>query len=1233
MADFGLNIAHRITENVARTWNPALPRDLRVLVPVHVDALVVREAGGDWADCRLRDPSPDAPEADSAQRLPPPFANLDGGRAPGVYLHWALPDALARVGGATTPEVPSAPDRWLVLRLAPSADDPSRRQVRGWVLRGGGAGFAPTPLEAWVEPGADGGRLTALGSGDPAWAAYYDNAANRLAFYDDLDGVPRGPVGYVVCGWYADPAADPLHPASTRRELAAILDRLAWSVAGYDLGKADEKSRDRHDAVAGQALPIRETVLSETLRTVMEERPDYLEAGRLERLRDPIPNQCLFHGSAVDLAWPRPDDGEREVGGPPPAADIRVVFGTSGPDAFGALVAAETGIPEQARLVAALALGGLHELEEPDGRARVDDRLHAAGFAALDLDPPTTERIWQSPAQGYQVPKAPTVSKPPRPGVRVGPTGVKTAEIKAKFAVTPTPKVVAGDRFQMKPPVAARPAPEAGRYVDVQRAAPRFFTPADPVLLVQGGERAFKHNGDHRLDGEGKLRCRVTGTTVDEIATYLEDGARYGVRGEDLLVGNVASGAVPPECQEMLEELAVLDPGSALPIAVRARLSARAENPRAFPMNRIAALDARVAPGIARARVDAQAAIATVRAEQTAWWATWHPAVDPGPLLAHSGLRGTLPSPIAVRPPHRPWVPLHADWELEYLPSPGRARDWTSGEVDFEPANRDAGKPRTIAGRALLSGGLATSVALTLQRVTEQAARAGGTEPAPVRTPTSFPSEAARRALRFLAESAGERVDEQALGDLSEALASMDVLAGALEHFHHKLRGEAPLPPAAAVAPPEGFTGLRAGFVRLNRLRLVDAFGQYVDLVTPDALLSPVVFSESMALPDEARVAACPPRLTGAARMHFRFLQAGGRADADAGSGPVCGWLLPDHLDRACEVFDAAGEALGQARRDLEAGVLWENAPGRPSTVGGRPRDAIPHPDVAAMMQAIVDRGPGDLAADRETALDALLRVIDSTLWSVDPFGHIGEEHLALLIGHPIAVVRAELRLELREPVQDATLDVTRIPVRLGSLSHWQDGLMGYFVDGDWHSLRPTHAAAARLARPAPAQGFLGPVGDVPAYAADFAADVDAPASSVANPYVHEDGLLWVVPNVTHRLTLLLEPHCVVHATAGLLPRKEIGLRREWIAPPLRKIAPTFRFGPVLRDPQQIRMPVAADLGGGWTWTHRADVDQWLEEDVVHATHEALLPPDPAVAQEGWLKMKPEAPPEEEGNG
>jgi hypothetical protein len=113
-------------------------------------------------------------------------------------------------------------------------------------------------------------------------------------------------------------------------------------------------------------------------------------------------------------------------------------------------------------------------------------------------------------------------------------------------------------------------------------------------------------------------------------------------------------------------------------------------------------------------------------------------------------------------------------------------------------------------------------------------------------------------------------------------------------------------------------------------------------------------------------------------------------------------------------------------------------------------------------------------------------------------------------------------------------------------------------------------------------------------------------------------------PNQNVDLTLLMEPHTAVHATTGLLPQKEIGLRREWTADALGALSPTFRFGPLLVDPQRIRMPIATDIRGTWSWDYRADAGTWAEVPITNATQDALLPPDPPSGTEGWMRLRPQ---------
>jgi hypothetical protein len=175
--------------------------------------------------------------------------------------------------------------------------------------------------------------------------------------------------------------------------------------------------------------------------------------------------------------------------------------------------------------------------------------------------------------------------------------------------------------------------------------------------------------------------------------------------------------------------------------------------------------------------------------------------------------------------------------------------------------------------------------------------------------------------------------------------------------------------------------------------------------------------------------------------------------------------------------------------------------------------------------------------------------------------------------------------------------------------------------------VHPAGSDAATLARRVgPGQGYLGPAPQVAAFHQSFAADLQPghdPASPVTHPYLAKDSTIMVWPGQPVSLTVLVVPHAVLHATSGLLPRKDLGVRRQWVADGLARLAPTFRFGPVLVDPGTIRMPVAADLAGTWSWNHRTDVSSWLDQPVVNATEDPHLSATVAVAEEGWLTLHP----------
>lgn len=1311
-------VSHTLTPQVAKTWYLALPRTPRVMVPVHAEALVVRQGSNrPWARCGMQPPPADAEgPVDVSELLHPPFTDLEDPRPPGVYLHWALPDALThgsqkvttKPGGEQVTEIvfPAVPDRWLVLRLHPSQKVENRRTVRGWVLQAHDADPQPHDLDAWTEPGAHLTQrqpMTALGHGDASWSAYYDNVVNRMAFYDHLEDVPAGPIAYLVCGWYSDPTLDPLGDAqiNSLADFEAKLAELRWSLPEKDLQKAAQKS-------SGYILAAEKSGLETRLPPAMQQRyssafefrpfkmadepgttpdgPPYLTNGAW------WPECTIYHGAVVGIGWPGigwegNEEGtlSGEEGGAPAASDIKVAFGNTLAEGLAALVGEINSSVKDARILEAFQQGLLHELNEPDGRARVDSQLHAGAFGSLPGGV-ETERVWR-PASGTPPPpsrvgsaikagvferneRATTVKQSPKaPKFAREETTTHRKEVQAAVFQSPSVwkevKVESGGLGKILREVAPRLEEPyvPGRWENVARALPRFFFPKDPVVLLQGLKRSFQFGHDGRFAADGTLQCRLTGTCAKEYVEWQKDIAWPPIYPEDILDRGVENGSVPPECEELLGEVALLDPGSSVPIVESGTtgiifddsMDAKAAVKSDATANQQAAYQS-------GPFVKAQA-VQRLMVHQTSWWATRDPRVDHSPLVSKSGFGGLLPSPVAFTPPSAPWSPVHVEWRIEYVASPGGHSDWQLGEADYNeavPQLPSAGAQGVVfEGRSVLSAGANLALAQAVRRAVEQVAVAGGSCKMPfdkgvIEAASEVSSQVLKSIKDFYVEGgpSAADVDRSALEDVATALESMDLLSAGLDDLNTRLRGglagDGEKKPPAGDPVPSPFHVLRSGFMRVLRLRLVDCFGQYVDLAGSGghkpADPAQIIRTEPLDVTTRPDLLALPPRFTSPARLWLRYMDAAGStqearlgSDTTSGVSPVCGYLMPNHIDSALLFYAADGSDIGVVRTNESGVVAWEDAPGRPSTVGQSPLLAAPNKFLGGIGEGLVEWGVADagLLAGHDTALDALMRVIDSTLWSVDPFGHQGEEHLALLLGHPVVVMRAVVRLEVDEPVDPQTAALQRVPVRLGSLTHWQDGLFGFFVNDDYKRLYCAPAAAKLAREVGPGRGFLQQVTAVPAFYNSFGNDIDAQGDAggapVSHPYVDTSGVLYLQPNQEVRLTLLVEPLTRVHATSGILPRKDIGMRREWVNDALSRLSPTFRFGPVLIDPQRIRMPVPHDLNGTWSWDHRTSVTTWANSPVVHATHDALLAPDPPRGSEGWLRLTP--PSEEEQTG
>ncbi|HVE77347.1 MAG TPA: hypothetical protein VNA89_00670 [Gemmatimonadaceae bacterium] len=1305
LAATNLRLAHGLAPALIRTWDPRAWRGQRLLVPIIVEALVVtdKNAAGPWARVQF-DPKigPNTPSGVLAE--PAPFEEYRG-RTVGVHLHWALPDGLTRgtqvrrpsAAPAATPAAagsgekrepppaestsfPLVPDRWLVVRFYPGVGAQAKREMAAWVIESESERPVRrvTPVGKWQEDRTRRGprTLTAVGKGDPAYAAYYDNVQNVLGFYDDLAGVPTGPLTYLVMGWYSSASDDPLFAPETRDAWAERLRELGWSLGDATPGRLDAAAAAARDRLVALGLTTEfqtrrrqeDPTVSELMRRKSERtgataaatpvagvggvRIDPAIAALGTISADTIftkqslftmywPRQLLCHGMVYDIAWNR-NGGQYNTAesGPPAAKSVGVAVGNTNVEAMSALLANRGQTPDLEKVYAAFHSGLLAELDEPDGLSRLEAMLHSDDFASTPGGF-VTETI----AEG-DVFTDPARSETPSERARRADDAAnpRVPEVRAAFSVSKASLNELVSAMRDRDPASDR-GPRPRRMAEVSRAMPRYWRPNDPVVLLVQPKRSAKHGEDGMFAQDGTLVCRITGDPVKSLAPKVGTGARrLTILPTDMSAASLASGQLPLEAQELVGEALLLDESNAA-------LAARAA---AADVARL------LAAGLAATAGASSAFVAQlerdIRVEQTLLWnPVANPLANATTVASESGITGKMPSKLAVQPWQMPWTPLHLDWEMEYHPSPRLERDWTLGQLDYEgPTGGDLGvrapARAVFRGRSLLTPGVAAVLA--------------------------------RQVTRFLEDEASGNADlatpaqEKVLGEVVAALRQIDVLATSLGGLHGQMMGrvqrprftrKGDKPVGEDTSVPSGAAevfGVRAGHMRLTRLRIIDAFSQIYD-VDPGTLAAPVRAADMVVPPFElpdprlppvaigggtggvtlqpiqpprggVRVPPIrrvverkdlmrlPPRIVQPSRLMFRFVAATSDDDeATNERSPVCGWVLPDHLDEALEVYDGSGLAQGQVQLQPDRTALeWEGVPGRPGPVGGMP--TLPNGHLERLVRGLMSWGVRDTAAGvgtperTESALSALLRMIDATLWTVDPLGNNGGEHLSLLVGRPLAVVRAQLRLELDDaPVTDELLR-TAFPVRLGELTQLNDGLLGYFVNDDYSQFYPIHESIAAQTRPAgPEEGFLSGITDVSKFYSAF----DKNAAPVSHPYINTAPVVPVRPQQKVMLTLLVDPRGAVHATAGIVPRKRIDLLRDHVAPALAAMALTFRIGPILTDPTTIRMPLPAEIRGGWSWVRRTGVTTWAEDPVVKATGDARLPDGVSRMVEGWLRL------------
>tara|TARA_R110001583_G_scaffold173572_1_gene327631 strand:+ start:5081 stop:8872 length:3792 start_codon:yes stop_codon:yes gene_type:complete len=1223
------------------TWDPNLRRNKRILVPVDVQAYVAHESNPESLVPVTGGPGD-----------PLPFTE---GTVPetGVHLHWALPDALLRGAESASGgelEMTELPDRWVVIRsLFPVGIN--RPMLRGWVVDAKKGSV--TPLDQYQGATNDSedkptyGQLDGTVGGSPLWTASYSASAGRFGFHDAFEDLPKlrkiakhgfekNVATYVVAGWYTDSDKDPL--AVSKADLLDVMADLGWQLdpEAEPPGNEPDLAVLERLLAKGQLKQPAESTPTKIVARGREESFTYVDvapemalpvhkAAKVLIAQKPPTFMSLFHGMItgvpVDTALPGSDERPR-------SESLSVSAGFDTDDLVTALGAGTIGTSLSQRsaaemLAAAFTSNLIDRIGTQDGLRDIAEREHNDMFSSLPGKPLPLAKLDHLRTEDSASVNATTVGRKGR---------AKLARQSKGDDLNPRPKW--RDKVVFKKSGETPKAPDLNieeKVVKsaikdrrtVERPAPRIFIPQPPSIAIKGARPSLRHHFDGLFDDEGRLRCRYPNEAVK--------GIKGVVKARDL-VPTLGSGAVPPEVLIVVREAMVLNPYCSrwLANAAAEKQESRPQYQRRIEgeMLRLFSSDGRYdgsgeytlsessvspqAPGkdswssvsFSQAAIKKQAAAELARA---------------------SYLDGFNPSPLGVTAWRQPWVPLWLEWRVE-LEGSTRISDWTLDQLDVVRRGDAADIQMVeITGRSPISRGLGTALHTGIERwiKVEQEREATGDS---------------------LTAS-----QQSSLESLADFLEPLDLASASLDGIREQLLGlnyrggffsapEADDRPEVVADPIPLF----GGTLKFSALRLVDAFGRVLNVPTND--IHTITSLEISDAPSSMKMSA---RIQGGARWLFRLVDPAyqgepslapeafvNQLEPDLSVNPVAGFLLSDHIDESLEAFDNKGNPIGQiSHHELTGAVRWEPAPGRPLPPGAGPMAELPSSATplgklaAGVIRSDVRQRDGMLPQS-ESSLTALLRAIDTTLWTIDTYSTLGSATVAGLVGRPIAVVKATLRLDIPDDLDDVRVDSEEtakarraafealrdesFPVRLGDLQRSDDSLLGYFIDDNYDHFHLVDKSIAALARDSGRRrGQLGLLGQV------HIPDVQP----LEHPYLFSDDILYIKPGQSYRLTLLMLPAGKVNLTSGVLPRKSLALNDVWINRGLKRVIPSVRVGPVLVDPDEIRLPKVNLLGDRQQFTRRTGALTWRDDPIVSASQSALLPRMPHEFQEGWIRI------------
>jgi hypothetical protein len=1191
---------------------------------------------------------------------PAPFQLAGGLGTPqeGVELHWTVPTGL-RSGHSTEQGVdfPLLPNRWLVVRtVTPDNAEPGTAPtLSAWLLQSDKEdltdaqspwpdpqssvkytfiGVATELSSAMEDAPSTVKRLYSMAPGAPAFAVTYQSARNVLAFYDPMTDVPNGDVSYSVIGFFNPTDWDPLLGVSSS-EPNGFTTQDGWQ------NQLDELKMQVGD---GTAQALSEAQAAWQAWSIA----NGVDPSHLPTAQQNLPGQLLPFGAVQKLTW-KGTQFFYENNNIPPSGEVPVAIGNTPSEALGAWLGEQISSPgvqgySIERLILALmtdsittfmtnvvgfefstagltfgsSAGGSETVvtlpvskETSQTKIPLDDAqtaalatLNAAETARDHLSDALQSRRWELFSAQWKLVRKPGDS------IIVDAIKVLTAQVNTLISdLAAATQTVDHNLATLENLLGAD-------YVASAQPLDQYQEANDPVILVASLQVDDKIVERSLLVRD--LDCRISGQTLTGFSLTVDGTGPTEVTTAELAAGLnlsfLSNANIPLEAKDILLESLMLDPGL---IAWLATLWLK---------------QAGGGPSFAdveKAIVNLQAAVKAV------------PGLDDTlsvQLMADvSGFQGVAPDPLANQDWEQPWTPIYIAWQGDWHPTStkpsGALDDWQLGEIDFEwdSASRQVSdNPIIYQGRTLLNSDAPTVLAVRIQAL--------------LKTPDLQIPDFVRKDLQEISVLLVQSdIVIQSLSGLSDAMIQRE------EAQAEGNQDEGETPDSAIVPNPPldghpAFLPIRSGHLALSRLWVLDAWGQTFKGELPGGHVVPIR-SESMVTPGDNNeiYAQLPPRLAQPARIDFNLIKAdakpGTPSNSADSSSPICGFIAADQLSGGLLVFDNTGNVQGTllpiVRDDSSTGVRWEAAPGLNFPLGSAPE--LDNDHLLAMIEGILAQ-----TANGVDALGELLDLMDGVSQFINPNGDLNG-NFSILIGRPLAVVRASVELQLDgDPVYDQAFDNTgkqvtdgytkvTFPLRVGDIALPASGVTGYYLDDNYDSINGVYGytPVASSLRRALYQ-------DPDALAAAARQIPDTMSAGATLEYVKLDSLVEVTPSLNTQflgtgitppqttprmLTVLMEPSAELPVIMGYLPVQSRRLPPGPVDTALANLQYLTRTGPLLVQPDNIRMPLPADIKGTWDYVWRDSVTTWSDSGVSNQDAQATLIPQPLQLYWGWMRL------------